>query len=173
MTTPTPVDVRGIIVAWAHWAVVNKARIIYSEGNKRMSGIGKPGILPVTADCSAAVTLWYNWAGAADPNGKGYNHTGYTGTLLSHGQHIAANVVVPGDVVVYGPGTGWHTGIVVQAQGLDILTVSHGQTGDPSYVWVNKPTHLPQAGHGFDGRKPQTFLRFNTIAVNPVHTPAP
>jgi hypothetical protein len=37
-----------------------------------MEGIGRPGV-PCHADCSAFVTLCYNWSGAADPNGQGYD----------------------------------------------------------------------------------------------------
>ena len=146
-------DVRDNIVAWAKWAAANHAKFNYTEGPLRMSGIGKPGVLPVNADCSAFVTLCYNWAGAGDPNGMGYNHTGYTGTLLSHGTKIALNQVQPGDVIVYGPGTGWHTALVIEG-GPNPLTISHGQQGDPSYCHVSQ-----------DGRLPQTYLRFNTTAI--------
>ena len=76
-------DVRQNIVAWAKWCATNHNKFTYSEGPQRMSGIGNPGKLPVTADCSAFVTLCYNWAGAPDPNAQSYNHTGYTGTLLA------------------------------------------------------------------------------------------
>ena len=158
-------DVRQNIVAWAKWCATNHAKFTYSEGPQRMSGIGNPGKLPVTADCSAFVTLCYNWAGAPDPNAQSYNHTGYTGTLLSHGTKIPLSQVQPGDVIVYGPGTGWHTALIVDVSGLNAknpLTISHGQQGDPSYVHVNQ-----------DGRLPQTYLRFNTSAINAqgIHTP--
>ena len=76
-------DVRQNIVAWAKWAATNHAKFNYSEGPQRMSGIGNPGKLPVTADCSAFVTLCYNWAGAPDPNAQSYNHTGYTCLLYT------------------------------------------------------------------------------------------
>ena len=154
-------DVRDNIVAWAKWAAAHHDKFNYTEGPLRMSGIGKPGVLPVNADCSAFVTLCYNWAGAADPNGMGYNHTGYTGTLLSHGTKIALNQVQPGDVIVYGPGTGWHTALVIEG-GPNPLTISHGQQGDPSYCHVSQ-----------DGRLPQTYLRFNTNALSEknIHTP--
>ena len=150
-------DVRQIIVDWAKWAAAHHDKFNYTEGILRMSDIGKPGVLPVNADCSAFVTLCYNWAGAGDPNGVSYNHTGYTGTLLAHGTKIALNQVQPGDVIVYGPGTGWHTALVVDVTGANAknpLTISHGQQGDPSYVHVNQ-----------DGRLPQTYLRFNTSAI--------
>jgi hypothetical protein len=73
---------------------------------------------------------------------------------------------------VYGTGTGWHTALVVEVHGHDILTISHGQQGDPSYVWVNPPTTVPSRGYYADARKPQTYLRFNTTAVNAIHKPS-
>ena len=158
-------DVRAQIVQWAHWGVANHGGFTYSEGAQRMEAIGKVGQLPITCDCSAFVTICYNWAGAPDPNGQGYNHTGYTGTLLAHGQQISVSQAVPGDVIVYGPGTGWHTAIIVEA-GNDPLTVSMGQQGDPNYVRVSQ-----------DGRQPQTYLRFNTVSTSstppPVVPPSP
>jgi hypothetical protein len=167
-------DVRSIIVEWARWGVDNHLHFNYTEDmNRRMSAVSVwPPKFPIYSDCSAAVTLWYWYAGAADPNGNHYNGYGYTGTLLSHGTHIPLAQVVPGDVVVYGPGTGWHTALVVEVHGQDVLTISHGQQGDPSYVWVNPPHSTPSNGYTSDGRLPQTYLRFNTAAVNTIHKPS-
>jgi peptidoglycan hydrolase-like protein with peptidoglycan-binding domain len=153
---------REEVVKWATWGVTNHRSFNYSEGVQRMEAINeKPGTLPVTADCSAFVTLCYKWAGAPDPNGLNYNGEGYTGTLLSHGEHIPLSEVQPGDVIVYGPGTGWHTAIVVKA-GPDPMTVSHGQQGDPSFVRVSR-----------DGRTPQTYLRFLPVeGAAPAPAPA-
>ena len=151
-------DVRHTIVEWAQWAVKNHGKFTYSEGPQRMSGIGYPGHLPVIADCSAFVTLCYNWAGAADPNGLHYNHTGYTGTLVSHGKPVTLAQLQVGDLVIYGPGTGQHTSLVV-AVGKDPLTVSHGQQGDPSYVHVSQDS------------RPYRFFTYSTKAVAVVHTP--
>jgi cell wall-associated NlpC family hydrolase len=148
-------DVRDTIVAWAKWAAANKDQIHYTQGPERMSGINHPGKLPLNCDCSSFVTLCYNWAGAKDPNGMNYNHTGYTGTLLSHGKKIALKDVLPGDVIVYGGGTGEHTALIVGYHGGDNpTTISHGQESDPSYCHVKE-----------DGRKPQTYLRFDTTAT--------
>jgi hypothetical protein len=166
-------DVRNIIVDWAKWGVDNHKNFIYTEDATRMSAINVwPPKFPIHADCSASVTLWYNLAGAADPNGNHYNGYGYTGTLLTHGKHIDISQVIPGDVVVYGPGTGWHTALVVEVHGHDILTISHGQQGDPSYVWVNPPKTVPSHGYYADARTPQTYLRFDTTAVGKIHKPS-
>lgn len=155
-------DARNDIVNAAKWSVANKTGWHYTEGPQRMEGIGHP-FAGCHSDCSAFVTLMYNWCGAPDPNGLGYNGTGYTGTLLGHGTPIALNQVVPGDVIVYGPGTGWHTAVVVEG-GADPLTVSMGQEGDPSYVRVSQ-----------DGRQPQRYLRFDTTknGTGPVVPPTP
>ena len=153
---------RDKIVAAAKWGVENHVHFTYSEGPLRMEAVHKPYQLPITSDCSAWVTNCYSWAGAPDPNGCNYNGYGYTGTLLSHGMKIPLSDVQPGDVIVYGPGTGWHTAIIVEA-GHDPLTVSMGQQGDPSFVRVSQ-----------DGRLPQTYLRFIPKDANVPHpTPVP
>jgi len=137
---------RSKIVKWAYWGAAHEPQIHYRQSRPMPLTAG----LPMTTDCSGFITLCYKLAGAPDPNGLGYNGAGYTGTLLTHGQHIPKSWVQPGDVVVYGPGTGWHTALIVQA-GSDPLTVSHGQEGGPQYVRVSQ-----------DGRQPQTYLRFQT-----------
>ena len=145
-------DARAAIVAWAKWGVANKPQIHYKE----VRPFPLTSVLPLTTDCSGFATLCYFLAGAPDPNSSNYNHYGYTGTLLSHGTKITLAEAQPGDLIVYGPGTGDHVAIIVENDGKDPLTVSHGQESDPSYVRVSQ-----------DGRKPQTYLRFNTATNSP------
>jgi len=155
-------DVRANIVKWAKWFADNKHThpFTYSEGSDRMSAIGEwPVKFPVTCDCSAFVTLCYWLSGAADPNGQNYDHEGYTGTLISHGHEVPAGNATAGDIVIYGPGTGEHTAVVVEG-GRVPLTVSMGENGDPSYVTTTQ-----------DGRLPQRFFRFDTNAVGTIHEP--
>ena len=64
-------------------------------------------------DCSSFATLVYKEAGMPDPNGAGYNGSGYTGTLVKHGRPVASPQ--PGDLIFYGgtvvvPG---HVGVYV------------------------------------------------------------
>ena len=146
MIAPTSAQVRAAVVARAHWGVFHHGQFTYDE----IRPMPLTTRLPITTDCSGFVTLCYWLAGAPDPNGLGYSGEGYTGTLLSHGQHITLDKVIPGDVIVYGPGTGWHTALVVE-KGADPVTVSMGEQGDPSLVRVSQ-----------DGREPQTYLRFAT-----------
>ena len=155
----TSKDVRSAIVAAGKWGFAHRQHFVYTQAANRMA-FEKQGIkFPITTDCSGFITLCYFVAGAADPNGANYSGWGYTGTLLQHGKQIALKDVQPGDVIVYGPGTGWHTALVIDVSGPNAtnpLTVSHGQQGDPSYVHVNQ-----------DGRTPQRYLRFPTTQVRP------
>jgi len=171
-------DSRDTIVAWAKWAVANHAHFHYTEGPQRMEALGTfPIKFPVFADCSAAVTLWFWLSGAADPNGgtayksNQFGREGYTGTLFGHGTKIDPAHVVPGDVVIYGANPGERTALVVEVHGTDILTVSHGEEGDPSLVWVNAPKGPNPHKYGHDGRTPQTFLRFPVATIGTLHTP--
>jgi len=152
-------DGRPLVVTWANWLANNKTThpALYSEGPDRMKAINQwPLVFPLTLDCSSFVTLVYNLSGCADPNGMNYDHEGYTGTLISHGTEIPLAQVQAGDIVIYGPGTGAHTAIVVQS-GSNPLTVSMGQNGDPSFVHVSQ-----------DGRLPQRYFRYVTKQVGPV-----
>ena len=167
-------DAKYAVVAWALNLHAHNGVCTYSEGPNRYANLNRRGVLPFVGDCSSTLRDYFNWAGAPDPYKLGYNvPEGYTGTELSAGTHIEPLVrngrgvlveeVRPGDAVVYGPGTGWHTALVVMVRGTDILTVSMGRQGDPSFVWVNPPAG-PSLGYGVDGREPQTFLRFDTMA---------
>lgn len=136
---------RGRIVAWAYWGVQHEPEIHYAE-TRPMPRWLEP--LPTTTDCSGFATLCYRHAGVPDPNGAGYSGYGFTGTLLSHGKHVTKTQARPGDLVVYGPGTGWHVAVIVEA-GVDPLTVSHGEEKGPELCRVSQ-----------DGREPQMFLSY-------------
>jgi len=153
-------DTRNAVVEWAKWLMAHKAEMNYTEGGERLSAIGIwPLKFPINTDCSGFVTLCYWLAGAPDPTNSNYgSHEGYTGTELNIGTEIPLSLVEPGDAIVYGPGTGWHTALVVEA-GHDPLTISMGQQGDPSLVRVSQ-----------DGRQPQRYLRFRTEGT--LRTPA-
>lgn len=164
-------DVRTEIVATALRMVAEKKadfnRFDYTEGPLRMSCVHKPWCKPtIHCDCSATITYDFAWNGAPDPNGLNYDGEGYTGTELTHGEHIAAIMkngspvrnVRAGDVIVYGPYPGWHTALVVDVSNPDDpLTVSMGWNGEPALVYVSQ-----------DGRLPQTYLRFSTRKIGPV-----
>jgi hypothetical protein len=117
---------------WALWAIAHHTQFTYTEGPQRWHMVeSKPGTLPQFADCSAFVTGLAKWAGATDPNGLAYKG-GYTGTLLTHCNHITKAQARVGDLIVYGPGTGTHVVMVLERlTGGDFHVVSHGHQGDP------------------------------------------
>ena len=119
-------DVRGRIVAAARWGIRNEPRIHYAEARP----MPLTRRLPLTTDCSGFVTLCYFLAGAPDPNGRGYDGSGWTGSLLARMETIPPLVVRPGDVVVWGAYPGHHCAVVLEA-GVDPLLASHGQERGP------------------------------------------
>lgn len=137
--------IRGKVVAFARWAVQNTDRIHYAE--TRPIPHVQPGrlpALPFTTDCSGFVTMAYQWAGGQDPNGNRFNGQGFTGTIIRAAKRILrVPQARPGDPLVYGPDTGWHTALVIEP-GPDPLTVSHGQESEPAYVRVSQDGRQPQ-----------------------------
>jgi lysozyme family protein len=132
--SPGEVEMRAAIVRWALWGVQNTARIAYSQGAKRLNGLGGPGTLPLGTDCSGFATLCYAWAKAPNPNFRGgYDPAkgGYTGTMLSRCRHIPRSAVQPGDLVVWTPPDDGHHVCVVVAAGTDPWLVSHGDDTGP------------------------------------------
>lgn len=93
--------VREAIVSAGFFWYAHRGRIAYSQ--YRPFQVGKPVWVPSRWDCSAFVTCCHYAGGAPDPNGRGYDHQGYTGTLIDHGVRVD-NVakLKPGDLIFYG-----------------------------------------------------------------------
>jgi hypothetical protein len=127
---------RYSMLAYARWSISKHAEFTYTEGPGRSHMVLSPaGSLPQSADCSGFVTGLAKWAGAGDPNGLDFSPVGYTGTLLEHCNHIDVAAVRFGDLIVYGPGTGYHAVFVMERLPADDFYVaSHGKPGDPSRV---------------------------------------
>lgn len=124
---------RASLIRWARWGVTNAQHFTYTMGAERWHMVeSKAGTVPQWADCSSFVTACAKWAGCSDPNGQGFRD-GYTGTLLEHCNHITAKQAQPGDLIVYGPGTGHHVTMIVGA-GSDLMLVSHGHQGTPELI---------------------------------------
>jgi len=118
--------VRPKIVAAARWGIANEPRIHYGE----IRPIPLARDLPLTTDCSGFVTLCYFLAGAPDPNGRGYDGSGYTGTLLGRLPRTTRDGARGGDLVVFGTYPGRHVALVLEP-GTDPLLCSHGQERGP------------------------------------------
>jgi hypothetical protein len=93
--------VRNSIVAAGFFWYAHRAQIAYSQ--IRPFEVGKPPFVPSAWDCSAFVTNCHYAGGVADPNGLGYNHEGYTGTLMDHGTKVhSVDDLSKGDLIFYG-----------------------------------------------------------------------
>lgn len=98
-----PTGKRQRIVAAAFLGYSNRDRIHYTQDARRMQGV-RDGIrvprFPEFEDCSSFATWCYWVAGAPDPNGRGYDGFGFTGTQVGPGNKVAEPR--PGDLVFYG-----------------------------------------------------------------------
>jgi cell wall-associated NlpC family hydrolase len=74
------------------------------------------------SDCSQWVTAVYKAAGLADPNRNDFRG-GFTGTLVAHGRSISRSDLKPGDLIIYGSGSGFHVEMFV---GPGDKTIGHG-----------------------------------------------
>lgn len=142
----TEAEVRVRIALFARQGIFNESLIHYTMTAQRDDWLAsKPTKLPLPlwTDCSGFATLCYYLAGAPDPNGLNYKAVGYTGTMLTHGVRTSQRDAKPGDLVVFGPGTGHHVCIVLQA-GDDPLLCSHGQEAGPLRIFYSEEqAHQP------------------------------
>lgn len=122
---------REQIVVEMRWALRHEGEIHYRQTRPFNVDAIRDHALPLTTDCSGSATMLYRAAGQPDPNGRGYDGTGFTGTLRAHvpERHGVASCL-PGDLIVYGPGSGSHVVLVLEA-GPDPLVWSHGQEAGP------------------------------------------
>lgn len=138
-------DVRSRIVSYANWGVTNEPSIHYAQIRPYPSSTRG---LPMHTDCSGFATLAYKDAGGPDPNGRGFDGFGFTGTILTACRHIPKASAKPGDLIVYGAYPGTHVVILVQPGTVaDPLVVSHGQEAGPIRVThsVEMRAHAGQA----------------------------
>jgi hypothetical protein len=123
------VSKRQAVVNAALYGAQHEPSIHYTQSSSRMYGVRnriRPPAIPRYEDCSSFATWCYWLAGAADPNGLGYNGQGYTGTLAAHGRR--ASTSRPGDLVFYGGGFPY-THVAIYIGGGKV--VSHGSEHGP------------------------------------------
>lgn len=145
---------RRAIASVALHVVPHRDEIHYTQGSLRFVGVTariKPPDFPRFADCSSFAT-WCYWAASAeeahdraglipDPNGRGYDGFGYTGTLIGRGTVVSINRLRPGDLVFYGSasarpgfpaGSPTHVAVYVGSG----KVVSHGNEAGPQVLPV-------------------------------------
>jgi cell wall-associated NlpC family hydrolase len=154
---PTTAEIRAAIVAFCHWGIANEPTIHYAQQRpmERLRAPAELQQLPRWCDCSEFATDAYYAAGAPDPNGQGYNGTGFTGTLLLHGRRIGIDDAQPGDLAVFGPAPGHHVVVLLEhgsANSGDPVVCSHGSERGPVAL------RLSQEQQGQP--RPVTFLSY-------------
>lgn len=113
----------------------------------------------ITLDCSESVTLICRLAGLRDPNGRNYDGTGFTGTLLAHLEHYAeVERARAGALWCVGGGEGEHVCMVYEKHETDPLLFSHGTELDPHFY------RLSALRAAFPGQ-PWTFLAIAKLGV--------
>jgi hypothetical protein len=119
--------IRDRIIAVAERGLREASRLDYAEVRPMPRSLFIQG--HVRTDCSGFATLVYKAAGAPDPNGFGYNGSGFTGTLMANGQKVASPK--PGDMVFYRSPE--HVGIYIG----DGLVIEFGGEPGPKKVPVH------------------------------------
>ena len=149
-------DRRQAIVDWAKWSVANSSRFTYTKDPRRFKNVHSDpkSTSEIFCDCSSFVTYCYSWAGAPDPNNNSFNG-GYTGSLLisKTGRRILRGALKPGDIVIYGDGTGDHAAIVVNTTGQYASNPLVAETWSPQTISFAR---LDDAGGA------QTYLTYPT-----------
>lgn len=117
--------VRGRIVQTVKATLARAGRDIHYAQTRPIPGTFKQS--PVNTDCSGFATIAYRDSGAPDPNGRGYDGQGYTGTLWSYGKPVSKPQ--PGDLVFYGEPsqTSAHVAVMINAT----EAIGHGSEGGP------------------------------------------
>lgn len=132
------------LVSLATYLISRSNMVHYSqeiEGSRRRMAIvrDKLHLPPLTheiyEDCSSSVTGLYWLCHLPDPNNRGYDGYGYTGTQVANGQQIA---LTPGawkigDLLIYGPSI-WDTHHVAMLISRGGSCFSHGQEAGPLNV---------------------------------------
>jgi len=133
--------VRKRIVQAARAAVENEGTI----GFLRVAPLPKERLpsVPATLNSTTFVTWCYWQAGAPDPNGNDYAGPSWTGALLAHGRRISKDQARPGDLVVFGAGTGQLAAVVVEA-GPDPLLAVHPDASGPKIVRLSRMSATPE-----------------------------
>lgn len=133
-------DVRAELEAYCRESLANSPAIHY-EQFRPMTHLGVPPAQGFTADCSGHATSAYYWARKAtgvavpDPNHRGYDGYGYTGTLVENPE--ASPPFKVGDLALYGPSRSStsHVTTCYRAGGAaDSLWCSHGSEDAPYTV---------------------------------------
>lgn len=113
-----------------------------------------PKIKAGTWDCSGSCTRIFKLAGMPDPNGNGWNGSGYTGTIMAKCKQISRRDAQPGDLLVYGAYPGEHVVMVMSGTpSSGFMLFSHGEEAGPLHISeaTEAAAHAGQAQSWYSG----------------------
>lgn len=133
-------DVRDELAAYCRDSLANASRIHYRQ-QRPMTSLGVAPSQGFTSDCSEHATAAYFWArkvtdvAVPDPNHRGYDGYGYTGTLVSN--PTVGSPYQVGDLALYGTSTSNTTHVATcysPGNASTALWLSHGSEDAPYSV---------------------------------------
>lgn len=134
--------VRAAIASYCAESIAFTAGIHYAQ-ERPIACFGVEPIDGFTTDCSGHATCAYYYSGAPDPNGRGFDGYGYTGTLLNNPEVSAPYEV--GDLAIYGPSTSATSHVCTCMEAGDASSArwcSHGSEAAPSKVSLHYRSDL-------------------------------
>lgn len=136
----------------------HRESIAYSQA--RPFQLGKPPWVPSRWDCSAFATNTHYAGGFPDPNGRDFDHLGYTGTLIDHGVRVGSvSQLKPLDLIFYGfsparpgfpAGSPTHVAVYVGVKNGTHMVISNGHHPMGYYPYnyrsdINHYRHYPSS----------------------------
>jgi hypothetical protein len=147
---PTEAQKRAKGVDALFYWYAHRAQIAYTQ--KRPFELGKPPYVPMGLDCSAYSTNGWFAADLPDPNGRNYDHLGYTGTMMDHGIKVhSVTDLKPLDLIFYGYTT-------VAKPGFPVGSPTHVA----SYVGMHDSIHMVLS----NGHHPIEFYPYDYRSIN-------
>lgn len=130
--------VRQKICDECDWGVAHNASIHYTQDlNARQKSLHSWNVhdVPLSTDCSGALTDIFHKAGAPDPSGVGYAYIGNTGTLYNNSHHVNMDELEPGDFIICFKGAESEHVYIVRKKlaGGDYQVFTHGDESCPKY----------------------------------------
>jgi len=126
---------------------VGKKDVSY-EQRRPITELSSDKLVPIATDAAGYLIASAKWAGLDDPSGNEYSGEGTTGDLLKLEQ-IPASEAEPGDLVVFGGGTGHSAAVLTEAKKGEWQAVGHGEGGvveqplaEMAAAWPEPVTYL-------------------------------
>lgn len=119
--------------------------------------------LPSIGDCSSACAMIYFNADLDDPNGRGYDGQGYTGTLVGRGREVPLGSLQPLDLVFYGFTTAARaSGAFPEGAPTHVGCSMGDPQRDRVFTFGHHPASFQKVNYreGFDGRPPRYARRY-------------